>query len=100
MNELRDAGAEAISINNERITNISDVVDISDRYIMVNGNRIASPYIIKAIGDKTYLKSALTIRNGYYDIKQKAEYTIDIQEKANIKINKYSKEVTLKYIEF
>lgn len=99
INELRAAGIEAISINDERVTNITDIVDISSRYILVNSNKVSSPYVIKAIGDKTHLKSALTIKNGYFDLKQKEGYNIEIQEKSNIKINKYSKEVSLKYIE-
>ena len=99
VNELRDAGAEAISINNERIVNMSDIVDISTRYIKVNSEIISAPYIVKVIGDRTYLNSALTIKNGYFDIKQKEGYTIEIQEKNNVKINKYSKEIKLKYIE-
>lgn len=99
VNELRDAGAEAISINNERITNLTDIVDISSRYTMINSNKIVSPYLVKAIGDKTYLKSALMIKNGYQDIKQKAGYQISIQEVSNVKIQKYSKDIHLKYIE-
>ena len=99
INELRDAGAEAISINNERIVNISDIADVSSRYIVVNSQKISSPYVVKAIGDKTYLKSALTIKNGYYDFKEKNKYKIKIEEKNNIKINKYSKDINLKYIE-
>ena len=99
VNELRDAGAEAISINNQRITNISDIADISSRYIRINSDKVSSPYVVKAIGDSTYLKSALTIKNGYYDLKQKEEYKIGIEEKNNIKINKYSKSINLKYIE-
>jgi len=100
VNELRDAGAQAISINDERITNITDIADISSRYIRINSTKkVSSPYVIKAIGDSTYLKSALTIKNGYYDLKEKEEYNIKIEEKNNIKINKYSKEVNLKYIE-
>lgn len=99
VNELRAAGAEAISINNERIVNLTDIADISNGQIVVNKNRISSPFTIKAIGDKTYLKSAITIKNGYLDLKEKEGYTISIQEKNNIKINKYSKDVNLKYIE-
>ena len=99
VNELREAGAEAISINNQRITNLSDIVDISSRYIRINSKKVSSPYEVKVIGDKTYLKSAITIKNGYVDLKQKDEYKISIQEKENIKINKYSKEVVLKYIQ-
>ena len=99
VNELRSAGAEAILINGERIVNTSDVVNITSSIIKVNSKNISSPYIIKAIGDNTYLKSALTIKNGYYDIKQKSDYKIKIEEKTNIEINKYSKSVNLKYIE-
>ena len=99
VNELRAAGAEAISINDERIVNTSDIVNITSSIIKVNSKNISSPYVIKAIGDSTYLKSALTIKNGYYDLKQKNEYKIKIEEKTNIKINKYSKSVNLKYIE-
>lgn len=99
VNELRSAGAEAISINGERIVNTSDIVNITSSIIKVNSKNISSPYVIKAIGDNTYLKSALTIKNGYYDIKQKSDYKIKIEEKTNIEINKYSKSVNLKYIE-
>ena len=98
VNELRAAGAKAISINNQRIVNMSDIANVNYRYIMINNTRITSPYTVKAIGDKTYLKSALTIKNGYMDLKQKDEYEISIQEKSNIKINKYSEKVNLKYI--
>ena len=99
VNELRAAGAEAISINGERIVNTSDIVNITSSIIKVNSKNISSPYVIRVIGDNTYLKSALTIKNGYYDVKQKNEYKIKIEEKTNIKINKYSKSVNLKYIE-
>lgn len=99
VNELRDAGAKAISINNQRIVNMTDIFTVSMRYIIVNSNRITSPYTIKVIGDKTYLKSALTIKNGYVDLKEKDGYDISIQEKSNIKINKYSEKVNLKYIQ-
>ena len=99
VNELRAAGAEAISINDERVITLTDIVDISNRYILVNSNKISSPYIITAIGDEGYLKSALNIKNGYVDMKQKEGYHIEVQERKNIKINPYSKEINLKYID-
>lgn len=68
VNELRLAGAEAISINGERIVAMSEIVDINYSFIVVNGNRISSPYIVKAIGDQTYLESGLTAKEyGYMD---------------------------------
>lgn len=99
VNELKVAGSNAISINEQRVTNLTDIVDIATKYIKVNSENISSPYVIKAIGDKTYLKSALTIKNGYFDIRQKEGYNISIEEKNNIKINKYLNDIALKYIE-
>ena len=47
VNELKLAGAEAISINDERIINMSDVFMTNDNTLMlVNGQRIIAPYVI------------------------------------------------------
>ena len=43
VNDLKLAGAEAISINNERVVNMTDIVDIGNTFIKVNGQRISSP---------------------------------------------------------
>lgn len=99
VNELKAAGAEAISINDERVINLTDIVSISDVYIKVNSNKISAPYKVLAIGDKTYLESALNIKNGYVSTKAKKGYTISAQGKNNIKIKKYSKDITLKHID-
>ena len=58
INSLKQAGAEAISINDERIVNMTDVVyiDAAD-IIRVNGQRVLAPYVIKAIGNQTYLRN-------------------------------------------
>ena len=99
INELRNADSEAISINGVRVTNMTDIAYLSDGTILVEHNKISSPYTIKAIGDRTYLKSALTIKNGYYDLKQKEGYNIKLEEDNNIKINKNKSDINLRYIE-
>ena len=98
VNALKLAGAEAISINDERILNMSDIVDV-DTYIKVNGNRILSPYVIKAIGNQTYLESQLLGNGGYVDDLQKSGYSVEIQKKDNVEILKYNGEIKTKYIE-
>lgn len=67
VNELNIAGAEAISINDERIVSMSEIVLINNRIVVINARRVAGPYIVKAIGDKKYLESALNIKGGYLD---------------------------------
>ena len=98
VNALKLAGAEAISINDERIINMSDIVDV-DTYIKVNGNRILSPYVIKAIGNQTYLESQLIGNGGYVDDLKKSGYNVEIQKNDNVEILKYNGEIKTKYIE-
>lgn len=58
LNELKKAGAQAISINGERITAISEQV-CAGPTILINKNRHSVPYIIEAIGDPDTLYSGL-----------------------------------------
>ena len=76
VNELRLAGAEAISVNDERIISTSEIIDVDTRFIIINGQRLVEPFVIKAIGDKKYLESSITIKGGYIDT-MKANDTIN-----------------------
>lgn len=96
INELNSAGAEAISINNQRIISRTDVFDV-DNFIVVNEQRIVSPFVIKAIGDITYLQSALSIKNGYIDKYRTNGYSISMITNENIEINKYNGEIKYEY---
>ena len=99
VNELRLAGAEAISINGERIIAMSEIVDINYSFIVVNGNRISSPYVVKAIGDQTYLESGLTAKEyGYMDniIKGNGK-TATLERVDSLVIPKYIGELKMEY---
>lgn len=100
INELKYAGATAISINDNRIINTTEVVEISKKYILLNGDqRVSSPYIIKAIGDKQKMLETLNLKDeGYIDLYKNAEYDIKIEENSNITISKYNKDINLEYI--
>lgn len=97
VNELLLAGAEAISINDQRITNMSDIININidgEEFILVNKKRVTSPYTIKAIGDQKYLESALTTKTiGFV-----TRHSNAVLEKRNdIIINKYTGNIKIKY---
>ena len=99
VNALKLAGAEAISINDARIINMSDIVDINNSFIKVNGQRIVAPYVIKAIGNQTYLESGLIGNGGYVDELKKIGHNISIEKINKVKITKYNGEIKTKYIE-
>ncbi len=99
LNELKAAGAEAISINGQRIVYDSYVVDIGDTYISVNGERIVSPYQVKAIGNSTYLESGLSKKQyGYIDTKLEEGKDVSLKRENNILINKYNSDLNMEYV--
>lgn len=100
LNELKEAGAEAISINDQRIVYDSYIVDIGDEFIRINGEEmIVSPYEVKAIGNPTYLESGLSKKQyGYIDTKLEEGKDVTLQRKDNIKINKYTGNLNFEYI--
>lgn len=60
VNELLSAGAEAVSVNNIRLTENTNGFDtIPNGQIVFNGSILKAPFEFKAIGDKKTLQDAL-----------------------------------------
>jgi len=62
VNSLWANGAKAISINNQRITNNTDINCIGPT-ILINKTRVTSPFLIKAIGNPKQLANG--VKSGY-----------------------------------
>jgi len=100
VNELNYAGAEAISINDSRIMNMTDITYVADGFALIGDkNRAVSPYVVKAIGNQTYLSSTLSLKNvGFVDKYMNMGYTIKLEKQKQVKIPKYNGEIQLKYV--
>ena len=96
INELSSAGAEAISLNGERILATSEV-RCTGAVVTVNGRRYAAPYVIFAIGDPDTLYSALTMRNGVVDILSQWGITVRVTASDQLLIPAYSGTVDYQY---
>lgn len=94
--ELKAAGAEAISINGQRIIATTAIRCVGPT-IQVNSVKVASPFYIKAIGNSKYLESALTIRNGVVDSLKSYGIEVNIKTDNKITIDKYDLALKLKY---
>ena len=66
VNELKTAGAEAISVNDQRLVATSPV-RCAGPTVYVNNTMAAPPFVIKAIGDAKTLQAALNISGGEVD---------------------------------
>ncbi len=99
INELRYAGAEAISINDVRIINTTDIVEVGNTLIMVGGQRLSSPYVVKAIGNQAYLSSILSLKNsGFIDKYNNSGKTVTLVANKKVEILKYNGKTEIKYI--
>lgn len=98
VNALKLAGAEAISINDQRIINTTDIVYINNSFIKVNQQRILNPYIIKAIGNQSYLEAGLVGTGGHVEDLKKLGHEVLIEKSNKISINKYDGEMEIKYM--
>ena len=100
INELNFAGAEAVSVNDKRISIQTGIKSSSNNsYILINDEKISprDRIVIKAIGDKTNLYSALTFV-GALDFQALVYYDKKYEKADNITINKSTKVLTHDFI--
>lgn len=64
--ELRDAGAEAISVNEQRV-GVASSLAARDSRVALDGNPLSAPYRIVAIGQAATLEGGLKIPGGVLD---------------------------------
>lgn len=99
VNYLKDAGAEAISINDERIVNTTDIADIGNS-IKINSKHLrTSSYTIKAIGNSSYLESSISGKGGYAEQLDITGIKVEIQRQNKIQIPKYEGNFEIKYMQ-
>ena len=67
--------------------------------IQINGNRVGSPFEIRAIGNPESLYGAITRPGGYTSMLESREIQVQATKSTNIQIPKYSGALTQNSIE-
>lgn len=96
LNELNKGGAEAVSINSQRIVSATAIRCVGP-VILVNGVREASPFTIKAIGDPKNLEQTLKKQDSYFNTLINNGKIGSFNKSNNIEINKYGGSLNLEY---
>lgn len=97
INDLRIAGAEAISISGQRLLSNSEI-KCGGPIIRINEKSLATPFYIKAIGDPKLLYAAINAPGTYGDaLKNVYKINIETTMKYNIYIPRYWGDTTFKY---
>ncbi len=97
VNALNNAGAEAISINGQRVITTT-AITCEGNVIKVNGEKISSPFIIKAIGSQGLLLGAMTMAGGYLDILEDWGVIVNVKTVDGITVEKYNGIINYKYV--
>lgn len=85
MQELRDAGAEAIDIGGVRAV-ASTFIGDDNGTLTVDGVGIARPVVIKAIGDRKTLASAMSIPGGIVETVRQKGASASVAEQSTLQI--------------
>ena len=86
INELKIAGAEALSINGQRLTANSYIL-CNGPVITVDGKQYPAPFVVEAIGNTTTLMNAIEIPGGVMDQLLNDQINVTVEGKDYIVLN-------------
>lgn len=96
VNELFAAGAEAMSINEQRVIGRTEII-CAGPVVIVNGIRTAPPIIIKAIGNPEDLEMALTMKDGIAEYLRGYGIQISVRRETNLTVPAFKGSLKMQY---
>lgn len=96
INELWAAGAEAISINGQRLVANTEI-RCAGPTLSVNNARYSPPYEISVIGEPQTLESSLKLRGGVVETLQFWGIQVSVKKQETVKIPAYKGAFTFQY---
>ena len=88
INELRAAGAEAISVNGQRLIGTSEI-RCAGPTLSVNNVRSSAPFEIRAIGEKKTLENAIKMRGGVAETLKVWGIQLETELSDNVRVPAY-----------
>jgi uncharacterized protein YlxW (UPF0749 family) len=88
LQELRDAGAEVIEVNDEvRVVAQTAMQDATGGGVVIDGKRLKAPYVVDAIGDPHTLATALDFTGGFVSDVEGVGGKVAIQRLDDVRIS-------------
>lgn len=85
LNELKISGAEAISINGQRL-HANSYIKCNGPVITIDGQPYPAPFVIEAVGDPTVLIPSLQLAGGVIDQLVNDNIVVTVEENSKIKM--------------
>ncbi len=96
VNELNAAGAESISINEQRVISTTEIRQ-AGLHININTVKFAPPFTLKVIGEPKTLEAALRMRGGIVERLESKGIVVSITQQQSVTITKYNGIIEKKY---
>ncbi|TEB17991.1 hypothetical protein Psfp_00114 [Pelotomaculum sp. FP] len=97
LNELRAAGAEAISMNGQRLLATTEVRCTGPTVLLNKNKRLAPPYVITAIGNPDTLESSLKMKGGVAETLQFWGIQATVKKLPQVVVPPYSGGIKFEY---
>jgi uncharacterized protein YlxW (UPF0749 family) len=97
LNEIRAAGAEAISLNGERILANTEVRCTGPTIVLNRDKRLAPPYVITAIGNPDTLEGSIKMKGGVAETLQFWGIQVGVKKMSQVTVPAYSGGIKFDY---
>jgi uncharacterized protein YlxW (UPF0749 family) len=97
LNEIRAAGAEAISINGQRLLATTEVRCTGPTIVLNKNKRLAPPYVITAIGNPDTLENSLKMKGGVAETLQFWGIQVAVKKLPQVTVPAYSGGIKFDY---
>lgn len=97
VDDLKNAGAEAISINGERFLMGHSRIVCNGPTITINDKQYAQPFIIKAIGNRKHLEAAVNAPGSYGSILRDWGIFIEVNTTVSLRVPAFTNPIQYTY---
>ncbi len=97
INELKQNGSEAISINGERVLTTSEIY-CSWAFISINGNKLPVPFVIDVVGNLAKLDAYMDMPFNQLNIMKNRGIKVTLEKEDNILLKGSSSPLTINYL--
>jgi len=97
LNELKAAGAEALSINGQRMLASSEIRCIGPTVLTNKSYRLTPPFVIRALGDQDNMVNSLQMRGGIIEQLNFWGIQVSVRRVENLTIPAYNGTIKFDY---
>lgn len=97
LNELKAAGAEAISLNGVRLIATSEIRCIGPTILTNKNKRLPAPFTIKAVGNPQTLENSLLMKGGVVEQLKVWGIQVQVRKQTTLEVPGFSGAITYEY---